>query len=247
MADDQVTHIDVWAKTTYAEKGQPVPVNSAKPIKLSTDDFDIYLMVRIKDYKYSKSEETADHEEEIDYFQGEHANDSISIQFSVTFKKDVPGADLKWGNDWDNPIRDILPWGFSAAFASFKYLIDPGVDGDVYADNPWIYGAALSSINKMEVLDKDPASFAGPVKEENPSDRHKKYLDAEELSAFTFEKGKTYSFDFVNPYLIMSSTPQIRMPGFTFDVGKYAGLTDLRYVLKAGDELVFAVVFSAVK
>lgn len=247
MSEKAIKGISVTAQTVYNGQKIPINVNSEIPLKLETDDFDIYVLVRIKGY----ANESASHEKtssESNYFDSEeHKRDSFSVQFVVTFKKDVTGDQLKWGNDWDKPIRDILPWGFSAAFSAFKYAVDPGVDGDVYADKPWIYGAALSSINYMEKLDKntDPESVRGPIEEKDASARHKKYLDKEELKKFTFRKGESYAFDFANPYLEMSSTPKIKMPGFTFDVGKYAGMTELRYVLKCDEQLVFALVFEA--
>lgn len=243
----KVHRILVSAQTEYNGPKTSVDVNSTKPLKLSTPDYDVFVIVRVKDYANDEVDHE-DHTAALEYFKDEkHKNDTFSVQFVVTFKKDVKGNQLKWGNDWDKPIRDMLPWGFSAAFSVFKYTIDPGVEGDVYADKPWIYGALLSSINSMEKIDKGtaPDSITGPIDEPDSSARYKKYLVKENLDSFTFRAGETYAFDFSNPYLDMSTTPKIKMPGFTFDVGKYAGLTELRYVLKCDDQLVFALVFEA--
>lgn len=245
----EVKRIKVNASTTYDGENIPVEVNSSKPLKLSTENFDVYVIVRIRNYA-NDAVNADEHDKALQYFDSEHhKNDSFSVQFVVTFRTDVSGERLVWGNDWDTPIRDILPWGFSAAFASFKYAIDPGVDGDPYADKPWIYGAVLSSINYMEKLDSTtpPQSVLGPIEEAGNKARHKEYLDKTKLKQFQFKAGQSYAFDFSNPYLDMSSSPKLKLPGFTFDVGKYAGMTELRYVLKCDDELIFALTFAAEK
>jgi hypothetical protein len=56
-----------------------------------------------------------------------------------------------FGNDFDHPIRDRLPPGFSTAFRIVKWVVDPGLDGDVYADKPYLYGPAASSLNVLFV------------------------------------------------------------------------------------------------
>lgn len=35
-----------------------------------------------------------------------------------------------------------------------KWAIDPGLEGDVYADRPWLYGRAGSSINTLRIGEK---------------------------------------------------------------------------------------------
>ncbi|KAL2151199.1 hypothetical protein VTH82DRAFT_6297 [Thermothelomyces myriococcoides] len=63
----------------------------------------------------------------------------------------VSGADLQFGNDLDHPIRDRLPPGFGTALNIVKWWIDPGLEGDPYADAPYLYGPALSSFNAVHV------------------------------------------------------------------------------------------------
>ena len=48
-------------------------------------------------------------------------------------------------------MRDRLPPGFNAALRLVKWAIDPGLDGDVYADRPFLYGPLLSSINMLRI------------------------------------------------------------------------------------------------
>lgn len=60
-----------------------------------------------------------------------------------------------FGNDFDHPIRDRLPPGFNTAFKIVKWVVDPGLDGDVYADQPYLYGPANSSVNTLHVGSKN--------------------------------------------------------------------------------------------
>ena len=85
-----------------------------------------------------------------------------SQEFSVTFafqlKKAISGDSLIFGNDFDNPIRDRLPPGFNTALRIVKWMIDPGIYGDAYADKPHLYGPALSSLNCLRICGK-PSAF----------------------------------------------------------------------------------------
>jgi hypothetical protein len=42
-----------------------------------------------------------------------------------------------------------------------KWWIDPGLDGDVYGDEPYLYGALLSSINVLRIGDKSEEGKSG--------------------------------------------------------------------------------------
>ena len=90
-----------------------------------------------------------------DYFDHElHKYDQYSIAFAFVPKEDIKGSEMVFGNDFDRPIRDRLPPGFGQAFRIVKWWVDPGLDGDVYAEKPYLYGAALSSWNVLRVGEK---------------------------------------------------------------------------------------------
>jgi len=72
----------------------------------------------------------------------------------VCGKQTISGADLVFGNDFDRPIRDRLPPGTNYAIRLVKWMIDPGLEGDAYADRPYMYGPALSSWNYFRVCDR---------------------------------------------------------------------------------------------
>lgn len=104
-------------------------------------------------------------------------------------------------------------------------MIDPGVDGDVHADKPYLYGNALSSLNVLRVGEKvdDSAKHEDNAGQENviaeggegdgekfrknrnvPGDaaaRKKWYLGDGRTKEWEWEAGRVYWGDFFNPYL----------------------------------------------
>lgn len=159
-----------------------------------------------------------------------HTHDQYSISFSFIPHRTISGRSLVFGNDFEHPVRDRIPPGFSAAFRIVKWAIDPGLDGDVYADKPYLYGNALSSINILSVgpkvgensLDSVINTEAGQEEEaiteggfdggqelreilnipENAAARQKWFLGGHDrLENWQWEKGRLYKADFFNPYL----------------------------------------------
>ena len=104
-----------------------------------------------------------------------------------------------------------------------KWLVDPGLDGDVYAEKPYLYGPAASSVNTLHIcgngkVDGQPEHDAGLVfteggdedgvelrKEkgipESEAARKKHFLNEENRKEWDWEAGKIYGCDFFNPYL----------------------------------------------
>ncbi|KAL7620544.1 hypothetical protein AAE478_009539 [Parahypoxylon ruwenzoriense] len=161
----------------------------------------------------------------------------------------ILGTDLQFGNDFDHPIRDRLPPGFSYAMNIVKWWIDPGLEGDAYADRPYLYGPALSSFNAIHVGsgEFDPEKgglWFGEGGDEDglkerqamgapgtARDRMKWALKPDNKSRWVFQYGKTYCFDFFNPYLDFNEF-SLRLPGFTLPIMKYWDGQSLRYVLR---------------
>ncbi|KAF4120393.1 Protein of unknown function (DUF1769) [Geosmithia morbida] len=263
-----------------------VAVNDPKPIRISSDLADIDLNVRIKDYnglpKGSPSTSP--------YFEsGPHAdnNDQYSLCFRFTPKAPqspakatkgeqdpalhaeagISGFDLQFGNDFDRPVRDWLPPGFNAAMRIVRWWIDPGLEGDAYADNPHLYGPVLSSVNVLNVgLGDFDESKGGLLAEEGgdteprkaigmPEDsqaRMKWALNDDVKKQWVFKYGDTYTIDFFNPYLDFS-TFSLRLPGFSLPLLSYLKSRGvrripytLRYVLRnrATGDVYLAICFS---
>lgn len=244
---------------------KPVYVNSDDYCEVDNDFLTAKIKVRIRNYhglpKGSKSHSP--------YFDDPlHAKDQYSIGFSFVPKKDLPSTDLVWGNDFEHPVRDRLPPGFNTAFKIVKEFIDPGLSCDAYADEPWLYGPALSCWFAFRIGEKDQSEFPAPEEEHPMTDgadgsgtevrqklklpesgdkRRKHFLDASHRQELTFEKGRCYQGDFYNPYIDFSKFA-LKLPGFSLGVIKYINdkTHHLRYVFKnrATGELLFVVVLT---
>ena len=223
MADKYI--LSVTAGPNYEDQ-KPIPINTSEVTRISSEHLTASLQVRIQNYRglIEGSPKTSPY-----FFTPPHEHDLYSLNFTFTLKEDINGNDLVFGNDFDHPIKDKLPPGFQQAFNLVKWFIDPGLYGDVYAEQPYLYGPLLSSINVLRVGPKDDKEQEkieevranqeeGAALEEGgdgdgveareeqgvPADaaaRKKHFLTQAHLKDFTFEKNREYSNDFFNPYL----------------------------------------------
>lgn len=151
--------------------------------------------------------------------------DQYSIGFRFKPKKDINAEDLVFGNDFDHPIRDRLPPGFNTALRIVKWMVDPGLDGDVYADEPYLYGPAASSFNVLYVGEggeEEGVEEAGLLFEEGGDEegeehrgecgipegdaaRKKHFLTEANRREWDWEEGRSYGCDFFNAYLDFNS------------------------------------------
>ncbi|PQE15847.1 f-box domain containing protein [Rutstroemia sp. NJR-2017a BBW] len=183
MAENYI--LRVTAGSDYdVSKHQVVPVNQPQATKIDND----LCTVDLNDYRGlpRSSPSTSP------YFSRpphDRNQDQYSISFRFAPKQDINADDLVFGNDFDHPIRDRLPPGFSTAFRIVKWVVDPGLDGDVYADKPYLYGPAASSLNVIWV----EANGEGKEKEEEVKDEEgeKEGSGAEETedAGLVFEEG----------------------------------------------------------
>jgi hypothetical protein len=114
----------------------------------------------------------------------------------------------------------------------YGLAVDPGLDGDVYADQPYLYGPAASSMNTLHIGSKDGGKGddikhddkVGLVFQEGGSTeglelrrkheipeaegaRKKYFLNEEHRKKWEWEGGRTYGVDFFNPYLDFNGVP----------------------------------------
>ncbi|GAP84241.2 putative F-box domain-containing protein [Rosellinia necatrix] len=180
---------------------------------------------------------------------GEDDEASSSASSTPASETGISGHDLQFGNDFDHPIRDRLPPGFSYAMSIVKWWIDPGLDGDPYADAPYLYGPGLSSFNAVHVgagvhdpekgglYFEEGGDEAGMESRrtmgcpDGAKERRKWALGDGAKDAWVFEYGRTYCVDFFNPYLDFNDFA-LRLPGFTLPIMKYWDGQGLRYVLR---------------
>jgi hypothetical protein len=157
----------------------------------------------------------------------QHPYDRYSISFSFTPKQDIKGDKLVFGNDFDHPIRDRLPPLFDKAFGIVKWWIDPGLDGDVYGDEPYLYGALLSSINVLRIGGKDQKKgqdLEGETKTEGDVEK-----SGSEGEAVVYEEGAFGDGETVRKELHLPATSSARQKhflaeqhrkDFTFEAGR---------------------------
>ncbi|KFY33577.1 hypothetical protein V494_07496 [Pseudogymnoascus sp. VKM F-4513 (FW-928)] len=257
MAHNKYT-LRVTAGTSYdINKQETVTVNTAEPISIKSEHTDVALNIRIQNY-HGLPHSSPEHSP---YFSiPEYTKHQYSISFSFTPSEAIPGDDLVFGNDFDHPIRDRLPPAFGSAFKIVKWAVDPGLEADVYADKPWLFGKFLSSIDKLWLGSKNGES-AGPkkggenfddkigilVEEGGAADglayrkekgipdtaaaRKKHFLVEGNRKGFEFEAGRPVFVDFGNPYLDFNKFA-LKLPGFHLPIMSYWDGQPLRYVLK---------------
>jgi hypothetical protein len=231
-----------------------VAVNTGEAVTVENEFIRARVKVRIRGFRGlpSRCPSTSP------YFDDpSHAKDQYSVAFSFVPKQDLPSLHTVWGNDFDHPVRDRLPPGFNTAFKIVKEFIDPGLSCDAYADEPWLYGPSLSCWFAFRLGEKvgDEEEVPKPGGEdevtreggdgsgeeerarlglpENNEKRRKFFLDAKNRESLVFEKGRSYTADFYNPYLDFGNCA-LKLPGFSLNVIKYVDEKShcLRYVFK---------------
>ncbi|KAK9360642.1 hypothetical protein V1504DRAFT_422908 [Lipomyces starkeyi] len=253
--------LQVSAAPSYdpAEK-RAVYVNTDTPVDVISPSSESSIVVRIQNFSGLPDGCPKTNA----YFgYNEHFRDLYSISFKIKFNEETSFDDVLFGNDFDYPIRDNLPYGFGLAYKIFNYAIDPSATGDVYADKPYLYGYAVTSINAITVVKpneemqpfvNEDMSAIAPSEEQDVSippsaaKRRKFFLKQENRKKFVFKAGETYLFDFFNPYIEMGQEFALRLPGYTLGIMKYWDGQPLRYVLKSKSEKVyFTLLFELVE
>ncbi|WWC62235.1 uncharacterized protein I303_104831 [Kwoniella dejecticola CBS 10117] len=141
----------------------PCAVNSAEPTKINTDGFEGDLWVFIEGYNgdLNKGQEDA-------YFKVKGREGmSYGIVVRGKYKKPFNADQLVFGNVFEKPIRDNLPWGTSIA-TKFMYFVDPTVEADIYADKPWALSPALATMAHLSLRDGDGDGDGGQKGEKKP-------------------------------------------------------------------------------
>ncbi|KAK2749908.1 hypothetical protein FQN57_005325 [Myotisia sp. PD_48] len=178
MASDESTpryKLQVTAGPGYdTSSHRIVHVNADKSLAIETEHAIVNLCVRIQDFEGlppSSPNSTP-------YFSHpSRQHDQYSISISLLPKRNLPGAEVVFGNDFDRPIRDRLPPGSNYAFKFVKWWIDPGLEGDAYADKPYLYGPALSSWNYFRICEKHGQPFK--IESGNCDDEDEKQTEEE--------------------------------------------------------------------
>ncbi|KAH6847548.1 hypothetical protein B0I37DRAFT_354279 [Chaetomium sp. MPI-CAGE-AT-0009] len=250
-----------------------VPVNDPGPVRVTSALLDADLCVRVHNYRGLPRAAP----KSSPYFECEpHRYNGDQYSIAVRFRLKRPGGggggggaggeegggggkdSEEFGNDFDHAIRDRLPPGFGTAMNIVKWWIDPGLEGDPYADMPYLYGPALSSFNRVHVGEGEQDESKGGLWFEEGGDeagvewrreigvpddakqRMKWALKAENKEKWTWEYGRTYGFDFFNPYIDFNEFA-LRLPGFNLPIMKYWDGQGLRHHRKRSHQLRYVL------
>ncbi|KAL2848144.1 hypothetical protein BJY01DRAFT_161022 [Aspergillus pseudoustus] len=246
-----------------------VPVNEPQTLRIDNYHASTKLSVRIQNYTgYPDNAPSTN-----PYFNHPlHEKDQYSISFAISFKQPVNGNDLLFGNDFDRPIRDRLPPGFNAALRLAQWTIDPSLDGDAYADKPYLYSPGVATWNQFRVggkVDGDGGNVPdvhdlvieeggegdglavreGKGVPRTVQERRSHFQNEAKRKEWEFEAGRVYLADFGNQYLDFNEFT-LRLPGFNINALHYIDekTHSLRYVLKnrTTGEVYFVVLFTLV-
>ncbi|MBW0480376.1 hypothetical protein O181_020091 [Austropuccinia psidii MF-1] len=120
-----------------------VNADQSSPFPIKSDRFEGNLTVRIKDFADFNGDIYRD--SETNYF-AIYTDVTCSIQIQGRFLQLTNADDCVFGNTFDHPIRDRLPYGTAAALKAISY-IDPSLENDLYSDKPWAWSPLLATMN----------------------------------------------------------------------------------------------------
>lgn len=299
MAEKYIIRVTAGSEYDLSKQVE-VPVNSSAPTKISNAFCDAELNVRVRNYR-GLPRDSPSSSPYFDAEPHMYNNDQYSIGFRFTPKRPpfptaggdgskandddaapggdeadiephgISGHDLQWGNDFDHAIRDRLPPGFGTAMNIVKWWIDPGLEGDPYADSPYLFGPAISSFNAVHVGSGEHDDERGGLWFEEGGDekglssrealgmpadgkaRMKWALRPENKERWFWEYDQMYGVDFFNAYVDFSEFA-LRLPGYNLPIMKYwdgqslraKRSHTLRYVLRnrATSDVLLVVVFT---
>ncbi|KAK4684002.1 hypothetical protein P7C73_g6208, partial [Tremellales sp. Uapishka_1] len=189
-------------------------VNSPTPTPLKTAHFEGEISVWVKDFS---GEGIAGDGHE--YFAKGSGRESMTYGIVVRgrFLDETNANEVVFGNVFEKPIKDSLPWGTSVA-TKFMYLVDPTLELDIYADKPWALSPTLATMNYLSVS-KEPVEYAptvaehsadlageGAKSEKEAVAARRRYLGKEEnRKAVVLDKETYVGMEFCNGLLGMSS------------------------------------------
>ncbi|KAF3903953.1 hypothetical protein ABW21_db0207251 [Orbilia brochopaga] len=211
----------------------PVPVNTERSVVVETGLVRAEVLVRVQGFRNSSLPTTSPY-----FTHPHHLHDKYSLSLSPLIFTDtagtISGDNLVLSNDFDKPIAQSLPPGFSIAWRVARWAIDPGLDGDpsdassggvdVITEGLWKHG--LDNDNPTGDRQDEMALIpkTGPA-------RMKYFVAAYERRLFKFQPGVKYWLDFFNPYLDFNEFT-LKIPGISIPMLQYWDGQPLRYVLK---------------
>ncbi|KAK4048381.1 hypothetical protein OIO90_005851 [Microbotryomycetes sp. JL221] len=234
-------------------------------VRIDTTKFKGQVAVRIRDYhgpasSASKSRPNPPQD------SWSTDSDTMSIEIEGSWLDDVDCDDVLWGNAWQAPIRDYLPWGTAAAL-KFVHVVDPALTQDLYADKPWALSPFISTMNyicvnktsnatasKLELPGKVSEDLkeilpsSTPVEVEADPWKRRQYFAKQEhrQQGIKFTKDLHFKADFCNGYIDFN-TLSLKLPiKLTFPLARYWDGQPVTFVCRnrKSQENYFVVTFA---
>ncbi|GAA99506.1 uncharacterized protein L969DRAFT_16813 [Mixia osmundae IAM 14324] len=237
----------------------------SKPTRIESDEFDGYITVRIASFEGDSGNVERLSSPESGYFE-KHKGLTWSIHIQGRFLKPVKSHELVFGNTFDRPLRDSLPYGTSVALR-FVNLIDPSLKHDLYGDKPWAFSPLLATMNfvntrRLESDESTPEWQPDQPKEDATSLLPSEDAEKEHLLGQVNARRKYFgnaqhsieltstdlvSCDFCNGFIDFN-TLSVHLPGFSISLAKYWDGQPVRYVCQTedGKRTFFVVVFDII-
>ncbi|BEI84095.1 hypothetical protein CcaverHIS002_0406990 [Cutaneotrichosporon cavernicola] len=191
----------ISTSTAYPPSTQCV-VNGP-PARVRTEHFEGEISVFIKGF-----ESDGDEGDEGEAFFSSRPELTYALVVRGRYLDNVGGDDLVFGNVFERPIRDSLPWGTAIA-TRFMHFVDPTLELDVYADKPWALSPVLATMNRLSLTKEEAPTAMGIFRaveedalhildrpETSISDRRKCFGTAENRERITFDSSLQTGMEF---------------------------------------------------
>lgn len=267
-----VKRLVIKVSNDYDSKFEYIPVNTLVPVSIESEIGKFELIINIKNFdgsqfhranslynlgddKYLDGKDFADSRNE--YLQ---ANLSFEVNFQPKFP--IKGDELIFGNEFTTSLKEYVPTSLlSSGLKIFNWFINNTVKGDIYNQNPYLYGPILNSCTYMSITDQIPFKYStvDSSKQKLPEnlnentdnivkipclslDRKKFFNKLSNCENFVFLDSSVYKLKFdTNLIKLQDSNYAVSLPTYknkTLDinVSKYADdkLNNFNWIIKCG-------------
>lgn len=268
-----VKRLVIKALNNYTDGFQIVPVNTGIPVRVDSDIGVFTVAVNVADFDgsheihrsnscYNLGDNKYLNQQKVDIQKLESGNikkhnvestklypgSHLNLIVSFRPKYNIKGDELLFGNDFTLPIRDHVPTTLLlTGLKFFTWFVNKTVKGDIYSEEPYIYGLALNSFTHLgltnSILSYTKDIEDAGVKGTKPLDfrenlifnnnnnqkfpesakgRIKWFHDGKKCSQFTFYDDTDYFMQFDTSFLKMGDSKYyVSLPTFgnkTFDI-----------------------------
>lgn len=233
-----------------------------EPFEIKTAAFEGRLVVRIKGFHGAapKGKEPL-RTTQSTYFET-FPKITWSIQLQGRFLKEFSGDDVVFGNIFDAPIRDYLPYGTSAALKAVSW-IDPSLEQDIYADKPWAWSPLIATMQLVRLSksegklpawssklpDEDVSAYVPEGAPVHDSGARRKYFSkADHRKEVTLGPDTIVDADFSNGFLSFETLSLKLGAGLEFPLVNYWNGSPVTFVCRTrdGSEEFFRIEFTIV-